>query len=178
MCLRNKLIQLSKQLLTPHNLRSCINYLQVWTSYSQPKNKSFLEFLRHYCMFQKLANTAIKTTVDTSQTPIIFLFPTTLYFIPKSKKWVLPQVFKLLYVSEISWYSCQNSCQHLTNFDHFSISYNFVLHSHVKKHVLPRVLMHFCVLLKLADTAAITAVDTSQTVIIFLVPTTLYFIAK
>ena len=45
-------------------------------------------------MFQRLADTAVKTAVDTTKTLIIFLFPSTLNFIFKTEKRVLPRVFK------------------------------------------------------------------------------------
>ena len=41
-------------------------------------------------MFQKSADTAVETAADTLPTLIIFQFPTTLYFLAKSEKQVLP----------------------------------------------------------------------------------------
>ena len=89
---------------------------QLCTSEPSPKMWVLPRIFKHFCMIQKLADTAVKTAVGTSGNLILFLFPKTLYLREKSKNMSPSSNFQaFLYVSEISWYSCQNSCRHLTN---------------------------------------------------------------
>ncbi len=155
----------SKQLLTPRGLWSFFDYLQLCISLPSPKN----EFIKHFCMFQKLANTAL----DISWIPIFFYFLQLCILSPSPKN-----EFKSIFVCfRKLLIQLSKKLLHLTNSDFILFPTTLYFIAKSEKRVIPQVLMLFCMFEKSADTAIKTGVDTLPLWIIFQFPTTLYLMA-
>ncbi len=120
--------------MTPPKLSSFFSSYN-FVLHSQIKKLVLLGVFKHFLCFWEISWYSRQIAVNTWQKLIVFRFPTTLYFIAKSEKWVLPWVFKCFCMFEKLAVTAVKTA--VNSWPNFCKTYNFVFYSQVRETTSP-----------------------------------------